>query len=81
MDKYNNEEFTFWNTLNYIKDNYVQFLLLLLVFIIIYIVDHISNINAMIFTMPSPIIGVKNLQHNKNSQPTNIFKNRKPSKK
>lgn len=75
MDKYNNEEFTFWNALNYIKDNYVQFLLLLLVFTIIYIVDHISNINAMIITMPSPIIGVKNLQ------PTNIFKNRKPSKK
>ena len=44
-----NDELTFWNSLNYIKDNYVQFLLLILVFIIIYTVDHISNVNDFIF--------------------------------
>jgi hypothetical protein len=32
-------------------------LLLILVFIIIYVVDYISNINAVIFAIPSPIPG------------------------
>jgi len=56
------EELSIWDLnsiINYIKDNYIQFLLLILVFFIIYIVDYISNINAMIFSMPSPIPGSK----------------------
>jgi hypothetical protein len=46
-----------WNIytiIKYIKLHYVQFLLLILVFIIIYVVDHISYINSTIFTIPSP---------------------------
>jgi hypothetical protein len=41
--------------LGFIKENVIQILLLLLVPIIIYIVDHISNINAVLFGLPSPI--------------------------
>ena len=41
--------------INYIKDNYIQILLLISVFIIIYIVDHISNINAILYGLPSAI--------------------------
>ena len=43
--------------INYIKDNYIQILLLISVFIIIYIVDHISNINAILYGLPSAIPG------------------------
>jgi hypothetical protein len=49
-----------WNVhtiIKYVKVHYMQFLLLILVFIIIYVVDHISSINAIIFTMPSIIPG------------------------
>ena len=57
-DSYNNidEEF---NLFEYLKDNYIQILLFISVFFIIYIVDYISNINAKIFIMPSPIPGVQ----------------------
>ena len=41
--------------INYIKDNYIQILLLISVFVIIYIVDHISNINAILYSLPSAI--------------------------
>jgi hypothetical protein len=51
------EEFSIWDILN-TKDNFIKFLLLLLVPVIIYIVDHISNINAIIFSFPSPVIGL-----------------------
>jgi hypothetical protein len=44
--------------LGFIKENFIQLLLLLLVPIIIYIVDHISNINAIIFGLPSPVPNV-----------------------
>jgi len=58
MDKINvnNEEITSWNIqsiINFIKQNYIQLLLLLLVFFIIYIVDYIHNINNMLFNMRS----------------------------
>ena len=50
-----------WNTytiINYIKAHYVQFLLLIAVFIIIYVVDRISNINSLLFAIPSAIPGL-----------------------
>lgn len=43
--------------INFIKDNYIQILLLISVFVIIYIVDHISNINAILYGLPSAIPG------------------------
>ena len=56
-DEYENSEEDI-NIFEYIKENYIQFLLFISVFFIIYLVDYISNINAQIFVMPSPIPGV-----------------------
>ena len=65
-------EFFVWDVnsiINYIKDNYIQILLLISVFVIIYIVDHISNINAIVYGLPSAIPGqVKLLKKPKNSK-------------
>ena len=41
--------------LNFITENYIQIFLLILVFVIIYIVDCISNFNTAIFSIHSPI--------------------------
>lgn len=65
-----------YTILSYIKVHYVQFLLLILVFIIIYIVDYITNLNAAIFTFPSPIPGVSSTA----SKPMNLIKNKSKSK-
>ena len=55
MDYTNNDEFPPWNpetVFQFVKENIVQLLLLLLVFIIIYVVDHITNINAILYAAP-----------------------------
>ena len=60
MESIEYEDFSFYNInsiISYVKNNWFQFLLLILVFIIIYVVDYISNINAIIFSIPSPIPG------------------------
>lgn len=44
--------------LEYIKENAVGLLLFVLVFVIIYCVDHINRINSLIFSSPSAIPGV-----------------------
>ena len=44
-----NEELSIWNIysiINYVKENFVQFILLISVFIIIYYVDYINNFNT-----------------------------------
>ena len=46
--------------LNYIKNNFIKFLLLFLAIFIVFIVDHISNINNIIFSFPYPIPGLPN---------------------
>ena len=55
---------------NYIKENFIQICLLILVLIIIYVVDHITNINMSIFGLPSaiPIPGNPNIQKNKSNK-------------
>jgi hypothetical protein len=68
---YNNDSVWDVNSIiNFIKDNYVQILLLISVFVIIYIVDHISNINAILYGLPSAI-----------PSQVNITKKQKKSKK
>lgn len=50
------DDFSIWNinsVLGHIKDNIVSFILLICVFFIIYIVDHLSNYNIMLMTMAS----------------------------
>jgi len=56
------DEFSIWNinsVLGHIKDNIMSFILLICVFFIIYIVDHLSNYNMMLMTMASiPVAGI-----------------------
>ena len=71
-----NEEFNINDinsVLTFIKGNLLQIFLFILVFIIIYIVDCISNFNAMIFAMPSPIPVIQ--PQVKIDQDTKIHKN------
>ena len=60
MDSYNNDTFlsNIKDSINYIIENRDKFILLLFVFIIIYFVDYTSRVNALIFSIPPPIIGL-----------------------
>ena len=52
------QELSIWNLnsiIEFVKENFIQILLLILVFIIIYTVDYISNLNAVIFAIQTPI--------------------------
>ncbi len=71
--------YDFNSIINYIKNNIIQILLLILVFFIIYTVDYISNINTILMApitmMPSQKMLTPQLNHIK------IPKRRKISKK
>lgn len=78
------DNFSFWNfnsVVNFYKDKFVPILLFLLVFVIIYVVDKISNINAMIFAMPSYIPGIPAPNPQNSGKPGKPVKRVKPSKK
>jgi hypothetical protein len=61
------------SVVRYISSNYTQFLLLLLVFVIIYVVDHISNVNNILFSATQIIPGINNS--------INLIKNKKTNKR
>jgi hypothetical protein len=55
MDYTNSHEISNWTpetVFVFVKENILQLLLLLLVFVIIYVVDHITNINAILYAAP-----------------------------
>lgn len=55
MDYTNSDEGSNWTpemVFHFVKENILQLLLLLLVFVIIYVVDHITNINAILYAAP-----------------------------
>ena len=52
--------------LDFIKNNYIQILMFLSVFVIIYVVDYISNINAILFGLPSAVPGLPTSQNPNN---------------
>jgi hypothetical protein len=58
--------YDFNSIINYIKNNIIQILLLILVFFIIYVVDYICNINAMLMTTTSMIPNIPQVQINPN---------------
>lgn len=62
--------FNFNNIINYIYDNYIQIILLICIFLIIYVVDRINQYNNNLFSMPQ-IPGLNTVQQ----QPNNIVKN------
>lgn len=58
MERIEDNEFSiydFHSIKNYVTDNFVQILLLFLVFLIIYAVDYISNINTIIMAQMNNI--------------------------
>jgi hypothetical protein len=58
IDTYN-DELSIWNIysiINYVKDNFVQFILLISVFIIIYYVDYINNINMALMNLQLGVV-------------------------
>ena len=63
--------------IQYILSNYTQFLLLLFVFVIIYVVDYISNVNNILFsaTQMMPVI------HDSINPGKNKKTNKKPNKR
>jgi hypothetical protein len=65
---------------NYVKEYYLQILLLLLVVIIIYITDHVSKLNALIYgtTQIYPII--TNNINEKSEKKINKSKSKKVNK-
>ena len=71
--------YDFNSIINYIKNNYIQLLLLILVFCIIYTVDYISNINTMLMTTSIMIPSIPQVQIKPNI--TNMPKGGKKSKK
>ena len=66
--------YDFNSIINYIKNNFIQILLLLFVFLIIYTIDYISNINTMLMTPISMIPSIV-------QEPIKMLKKRKMSKK
>ena len=67
-----------WNItsiLNYVKNNFFKFVLLIIAVLIIFTIEYITNINIKIYSMPSAIIGV-----NSNTK-TEIIKNTKNKKR
>ena len=65
--------------IKYIINNYEKFLLLFLVFIIVYFIENITQINALIYgSTQIPIIGIS--QNNTNAD-TKVMKKRIKSKK
>ena len=50
---YDDSDWKISNIYEIIKENVASFLLLFVVFGIIYVVDYISNINAILYSMPA----------------------------
>jgi|LakMenEpi03Aug12_release.lakeMendotaPanAssembly.Ray.scaffolds.fasta_scaffold863158_3 hypothetical protein len=52
------EDFSLYHLIDYIKDNIIGLLLLILSIFIVYIIDYITQINSLTFTM-SPISNIQ----------------------
>jgi hypothetical protein len=62
----NEEQF---NIVHYIKENYIGLGLFIFAFFIIYFVDYINGLNALIYSTPSPIpVLSNNVLHDKHSK-------------
>lgn len=69
-----NNNFSFYSLIHYIKNNIIQILMLVLVIIIVLVVDYISHINASIYGLPSAIPGLSGAtsitNNNNNNRPS-----------
>jgi hypothetical protein len=64
MDYQNEQLFKVYYILDYIKQNFIGFIMLIFAFLIIYIVDHINNYNMKIFSLPTTINTYANIHPN-----------------
>ena len=69
------------SVIQYVLSNYTQFLLLLLVFIIIYVVDYISNVNNILFSATQIIPGINNSINPGENKKTNKRTNKRTTKR
>ena len=67
--------------IQYILSNYTQFLLLLFVFVIIYVVDYISNVNNILFSATQIIPGINNSINLIENKKTNKRTNKRTTKR
>lgn len=67
-----NESLSLDSIIEYVSENVMGLLLLLLTFVIIYLVDYISYINSLLNIVPSPVPGLQinnnNIHLNKQKQ-------------
>jgi hypothetical protein len=78
-----NEELSIWNIysiINYVKENFVQFILLISVFIIIYYVDYINNFNTALTNLNVGLINNIPQISNQMQQHTKIKKKLRKNK-
>ena len=69
------------SVIQYVLSNYTQFLLLLFVFIIIYAVDYISNVNNILFSATQIIPGINNSINPGENKKTNKRTNKRTTKR
>jgi len=76
---YENNDWSYESIIHFLKNNYIQIGMFFLVFVIIYVVDYVSNINAAIYGLPSAIPGLHSAQNNNNTKvkPVKKIKNKK----
>ena len=58
------EQWDFYSIMQHISENIIGFALLIVAFIIIYVVDHVNRLNALVFASPSPIPMANNMISN-----------------
>jgi len=61
MNNQNLENESPFNILEYVKENFIGLILLLVAFFIIYFVDHINQLNMLIDSTPSQISGLNSI--------------------
>jgi len=69
----NDESFSLETLFQYVNENFYGLILLSFAFFIVYFVDYISRINALIFAIPTQIPGIQ--------MPTNISSMKPPKVK
>jgi hypothetical protein len=67
-----NESLSLDSIIEYVSENIIGLILLLLTFVIIYLVDYISYLNSLLSIVPSPVPGLQinnnNIHLNKQQQ-------------
>ena len=77
FDFNNDNSFDIKSIISFIIDNYKQILLFLLVFVIIYVVDHITYYNTLIYGLTSNVPGSQPQQIKSNTFEKKLKKNKK----